>query len=95
MADMPYQRKAKTILARWNDLERVLNDAKRHLTEAAPGSDEAERLRNEIDNLISHWASLRVSYQRLIDDAATHRAAAPAPWPDPPDPDATSSRARG
>jgi hypothetical protein len=85
---MPYQRQAKTILARWNDLERVLNDAKRHLTEVAPASEEADRLRKEIDHLIMQWASMRVSYQRLVDDAATNRAPAVPAWPDPPDPDA-------
>jgi chromosome segregation ATPase len=86
---MPYQRKGKTILARWNDLERVLSDAKWHLAQVAPASDEAERLRDQIDDLISQWASLRVSYQRLIEEAATRRAPALPKWPDPPDPDAT------
>jgi hypothetical protein len=85
---MPYQRQAETILARWNDLERVLNDAKRHLAEVAPASAEADRLRGEIDKLISQWASLRVSYARLVEGAAANRAAAPPRWPDPPDPDA-------
>jgi hypothetical protein len=58
------------------------------IRKAAPDSEEAERLRDEIDNLIAHWASLRIDYERLIDEAATHRAPAPPKWPDPPDPDA-------
>jgi hypothetical protein len=65
---LPYQRDALAVLAKWRDVDRAL-------AEAAEGSSEAKRLREEA-------ARLRDEYQRLVSEAIAHQRPVPPAFPD-------------